>query len=286
MRFKKVYIEITNSCNLRCDFCPSHKREESFLSIEQFEEILEKLQNFTEYLYFHLMGEPLLHPLLKDFLQLSKNKGFKVNLTTNGTLLNQAYFLQETDYQPRQINISLHSLSQFEKEKRDGYVREIMQFVNEIQKNSGTFLTLRLWNLNSPGTLDNFNAEILDYLVEFGGVPKEEWVLTARNGSWQIKERVYLHFDEYFVWPDLNNDIHNEKGICHGLRDHLGILADGTVVPCCLDGEGLIDLGNIFADEIEDILRKPEVLRMLKGFSERKLSNDLCKHCGFIKRFS
>ena len=84
---KRVYLEITNVCNLACSFCPGTTREGRFMSEEDLVRLLEKLRGETQYLYFHLMGEPLLHPSLGRFLTLAGEKGFRVILTTNGTLL-------------------------------------------------------------------------------------------------------------------------------------------------------------------------------------------------------
>ena len=84
---KKAYLEISNLCNLHCSFCPGTRRESRMLSEEEFRILAGKLRGHTEYLYFHLMGEPLLHPLIGEFLDKAAALGFKVMLTTNGTLL-------------------------------------------------------------------------------------------------------------------------------------------------------------------------------------------------------
>ena len=87
--YSRAYIEITNICNRNCSFCPGTVRDKRRMTMEEFQRIIEQLQGVTEYIYLHVMGEPLTHPLLSDFIRCAKEKGFKVAITTNGTLLRQ-----------------------------------------------------------------------------------------------------------------------------------------------------------------------------------------------------
>ena len=68
MRFSKVYVEISNLCNLSCAFCPGTKRKKKAMTEDEFAALLPKLRPYTDFLYFHLMGEPLCHPKLGRFL--------------------------------------------------------------------------------------------------------------------------------------------------------------------------------------------------------------------------
>ena len=106
-RFKRIYIEITNICNLNCSFCPPTNRKKEYMNIESFQKIISKMENYTDYIYLHIKGEPLMHPNLKEFLELCSNKFF-VNITTNATLLKANKELL-IDANIRQISISLHS---------------------------------------------------------------------------------------------------------------------------------------------------------------------------------
>jgi radical SAM protein with 4Fe4S-binding SPASM domain len=76
-----------------------------------------------------------------------------------------------------------------------------------------------------------------------------------------------------------------EKGFCHALSQQIGIHADGTVVPCCLDKEAVIKLGNIFETPFEEILKSQRLLEMSKGFKNLQLKEELCRKCTYIKRF-
>ncbi|MBQ9267446.1 MAG: radical SAM protein, partial [Clostridia bacterium] len=106
MRFKRVYIEITNVCNLKCEFCLPHHRENKFMTFEEFDTILQKIKPYTKYIYLHVKGEPLMHPEVDKFIEYAYENGFYVNLTTNGTLLEKHLSITKN---LRQINISLHA---------------------------------------------------------------------------------------------------------------------------------------------------------------------------------
>lgn len=108
-RFRKVYLEISNVCNLRCAFCPGTRRERRIMHEEEFTRLLARLRPWTDYLYFHLMGEPLCHPQLGRYLSLAGEYGFRVILTTNGTLLPAQQALLLSAPALHKVNISLHA---------------------------------------------------------------------------------------------------------------------------------------------------------------------------------
>ena len=91
--------------------------------------------------------------------------------------------------------------------------------------------------------------------------------------------------DNLFQWPDLNSAKKN-NAFCHGLKTHIGILVDGTVVPCCLDGEGIINLGNIFEESLSNILNNNRTMNVIKGFENNKCVEELCSRCAFKNRFN
>ena len=265
--YSRVYVEITNACNLQCSFCHGHHRTRRFMTEEEFSGILSQLQGKTKYLYYHLMGEPFLHPQLKRFLTLAKENGFFSNLTTNGTLLSKVGedILQAGVHK---VNISLHS-----QEVGDplGYLRDVADFVEAAQK-AGTIVSLRLWT--------GMNDTMLEYLQELLPGPWEE-----NTRGYRIREKVFLEFGEKFDWPDREAEMGSDRIACYGMRDHFGILCDGTVVPCCLDSEGVIALGNVFTEELTDILASSRAVAICKGFQNRKATEELCRRCGYARRF-
>lgn len=287
-RFKKIYIEITNICNLSCEFCPQTKRTPEFMKIDTFSKILDQIKPFTDYIYLHIKGEPLLHPEIDKFLDLSHEKGFKVNLTTNGTLIKQAENKLLMKPALRQINFSLHSFDGNEKSaNKNEYIGNILSFVTKAQS-INIISAFRLWNLsedNLTNTQRKKNCEILEIIEKEFSLPyKIEEQVTPGRGI-KIKNKVYLNQDYEFDWPDLNAEEDDGKGFCYALRSHAGILVDGTVVPCCLDGEGIINLGNVNNKDFSEIIQDSRAVAIFEGFSARKAVEELCRKCGYRKRF-
>jgi len=276
LRFRKVYIEISNICNLHCSFCPGTKRKSRVMSPQEFSMILPKLRGVTDFLYFHLMGDPLCHPMLKELLSLAGNAGFKVILTTNGTLLPTLQAMLLTSSALHKINISLHAFEANDlRVSFDEYLRGCLEFSKAAE--GCKLVTLRLWN---QGGADSLNDRILQALhAYFPG----EWITEPRGI--RIGNRVYLEYGDKFDWPDLSCPDGGDRVFCYGLRDQLGILCDGTVVPCCLDHEGDIPLGNLFSGDLEQILASPRATAIYNGFSGGRASEELCRKCGYARRF-
>lgn len=275
-RFQKIYLEISNICNLKCSFCPGTKRSPHVMTEEEFSAMLPKLRPWSDYLYFHLMGEPLCHPHLEQFLHLAGEYGFKVILTTNGTLLHRHQEMLLHAPSLHKVNISLHAFEANDLSMPfNEYLHQCFSFG---QASEGKKLVVyRLWN---QGGADEKNAEILNTMKTYFSTTWQE----ERRG-FRIGERVYLEYGDKFDWPDLNAKDDGEHVFCYGLRDQIGILCDGTVVPCCLDHEGDIALGNLHQESLEDILEKPRSQEIYLGFQRKKAVEELCRKCGYARRF-
>lgn len=273
---KKAYLEITNACNLRCSFCHGTKRPIKYLSTEEFTLAAAKLRNVTEYLYFHLMGEPLLHPQLATFFDIAAELGFKVILTTNGTLLPQKAACLLAARPLHKVSISLHSYEANDIGiSLDDYLTECFDFCAAAAQ-KGIIAVMRLWN---QGGADKLNTPILEAMHRaFPG----EWVPT-RSG-FRLTDRVFLEWGEKFDWPDENADYVGNAHTCYGLRDQIGILSNGTIVPCCLDAEGGIPLGNIFTDDVASVLASPRAVALKRSFENRNITEELCLRCGYAGR--
>lgn len=277
MRFAKVYLEISNLCNLHCSFCPGTKRSPKALNEAEFSLLIGKLRPYTDYLYFHLMGEPLCHPKLKQFLDLAGESGFKVILTTNGTLLPKLQEMLLAAPALHKVNVSLHAFEANDLAVSfEDYLQGCLDFGAAAQGRK--LVSYRLWN---NGGADQLNEQILGALHRsFPG----KWA-TARHGV-RIADRIYLEHGDKFDWPDLAAPDGGEKVFCYGLRDQIGVLSDGTVVPCCLDHEGDIPLGNLFKDDLQNILETTRAKAIYQGFSDGKAAEELCRRCGYARRFS
>ena len=280
--FSNAYIEITNVCNLSCSFCHGTKRAPRTMSEEEFQRALSQVAPWAKTVFFHLLGEPLLHPLLPSFIKKVKALGINPVLTTNGTLLSKKG-AEVIESDPYKVNISLHS---FEANKMgipfEEYVNNVLDFAQNAAS-KGIFVILRLWN---DGGLDKLNDPIIQKCRERFS---DEWVLNPRTKgslSYRIADRIFIEWDSKFEWPDTSAPKYEGDCYCHGLKMQIGILSDGSVVPCCLDSEGDITLGNIFSENLEDILSSPRALGILDGFKQRKAIEELCLRCEYRTRFS
>ena len=273
---KRVYLEITNVCNLACSFCPGTTRQKRFMSEEEFRCLVKKLRGQTQYLYFHLMGEPLLHPLLPEFLKIAGELGFKVMVTTNGTLLPERGRILCESPALLKVNISLQSFEANEGGELLRYLDGCITFAQKANA-AGKRCEFRLWNKNG---FDSLNPEIESRLE--AAFPRP-WG-RSREG-YKLREKLWLEPGERFDWPDLSADDRGERCFCYGLRDQIGVLCDGTVVPCCLDHDGSAALGNLFERELDEILESPRAKAIREGFSERRAVETLCRRCGYARRF-
>lgn len=275
-RFNKIYLEISNICNLKCNFCPGTKRKAKALTEEEISILLPKLIPWADYLYFHLMGEPLCHPKLERFLQLAGDAGFKVILTTNGTLLQKQSDILLHSPALHKVNISLHAFEANDLAMPfEEYLRQCFAFGQVAQGQK--LVVFRLWN---QGGADEKNAAILAAMEKAFPQP---W--NAEPRGTRIGERIYLEYGDKFDWPDLGAEDGGESVFCYGLRDQIGVLCDGSVVPCCLDHEGDLTLGNLFTESMEEILEKERSKAIYEGFRNKKAAEELCRKCGYARRF-
>ena len=275
-RFNKIYLEISNVCNLSCAFCPGTKRKKHVMTSEEFTCLMPKLRPYADYLYFHLMGEPLLHPDLQRFLEIAGTFGFRVILTTNGTLLRAQQEVLLNSPAVHKVNVSLHAF-----EANDlsvpfaSYLQDCFAFGKAAEGKK--LIVYRLWN---NGGADTLNLQILDHMQAFFPGP---WT-DNRQGK-RIGERVFLEYGDKFDWPDLSAPEGSDRVFCYGLRDQIGVLCDGTVVPCCLDHEGDIALGNLFTEDLDAILETPRAKAIFEGFTKKEAAEELCRKCGYARRF-
>ena len=251
------------------------------MSLEEFDILTDKLKGKIKYLYFHLMGEPTLHPNLQEFIKSAKIKGFLPILTTNGSLLGNTGNNLLSDA-PHKISISLHAPAANAAFADSSYLDNCISFAKKAAKKN-CYIAFRLWNIGSHEEKENL--EILQRLKD--AFPNE-WTDVRNGNSKKLDTNVYLEFAEQFDWPDVNAKecSVDDDMFCYGLRDQLGILCDGTVVPCCLDADGVLALGNLFEDELETILNSKRAKDIYNGFSRRRATEQLCRKCGYAKRFS
>ena len=286
-RFKKIYVEITNSCNLKCSFCPEGKRAKEFMSIDNFKHIINEIKEYTNLIALHVKGEPLLHPGLKEILNVCKENNILVNITTNASLLEKNLDVILESGAVRQLNLSLHSITKNENTdlfEFETYINSVLKSSKEILEKSNIIISFRLWNLENIEE----NSENYKILNSLGSVFSVENLkeIAKKEKFVKLAENAFLNQDLEFTWPSLENEIISEEGTCWGLRNQIAILANGDVVPCCLDGDGEINLGNILEKGFESIINSDYSKEFVKAFEENRVIHNLCKRCGFRTKFN
>ncbi len=276
----RVYIEITNRCNLSCDFCHGTRRPLRTMTPSEFRILAQKLRGETSYLYLHVLGEPLLHPQLPELLAIAGDLDFRVCLVTNGTLLARQRETLLAAPALHKLSVSLHSF------EGNGGVGDLEEYLQQVWdtclplSQRGVLCALRLWN---DGAAQRCNARVLDFLSGRIGQDVETLSRDAR-GNRTLRSHLFLEQAERFDWPDLAAPA-SGANFCHGLTRQLAVLCDGTVTPCCLDSEGTIALGNLFTQTLPEILQSPRAAAMAAGFAARNPSEELCRRCGYARRF-
>jgi MoaA/NifB/PqqE/SkfB family radical SAM enzyme len=301
-RFTKVNIEISNICNLQCSFCPEVIRPKKRMTEDLFTRVIQEVAPFTNEVAFHLMGDPLTHPDLDRFLEVTHAHGLRVFLVTNGVLLREKQAQALLHPALKQVSFSLHSFHDNFGADRDPtpYLERIFTYTeNAFRARPDLYINYRLWNLqttevtgatySSEASKRDANEQMLARIFERFGLSLTEFHarktdIRIRKG-YPIQNRLSLHFDTEFTWPSLDLPLIGTQGTCKGLSTHIGILADGTVVPCCLDKEAAIPLGRIPEQPLTAILDSARAQRILDGFRRGQLQEDLCQRCQYIERF-
>ncbi len=287
MHFHRVHIEVTNICGLACSFCPPKLQPTQTMTLAFFEKVLIELQPYTKTLALHVMGDPLTLSNLVEYLELAHMHGFEVELTTSG------YYLKKTPIEVlfhkavRQLNISLNSYNKNSLHLSfDEYIHAVFVACSKkVQNYPKPFINLRVWNLDDARSEAPYNASLFEKIEDFFGIKIDaQAIYKEKIKSLRVAPKILLHFDSYFEWPSLSST-HESDGFCYGLKSHIAILANGSVVPCCLDSEGVITLGNLHETPLQEVLNSSRAQAIIDGFSKDKAVEELCKKCTYKERF-
>lgn len=259
------------------------------MSPETLRKVLSDVVPFGDEFTFHIMGEPTAHPQFAEMVEIAGELSAPLTLTSNGTLVyRKAVADALLNPTVRQVNFSLQSwTSNFGYDKLGGYLDKITEFVARAEKERpDLYINLRLWNHGSDEETQLHNAHFLQPLSQAFGVSLEGIkpnILTRK--SHKIRNRLYLHFDSRFEWPSVKDPVRSKVGFCYALKNQIGILADGTVVPCCFDKEGQVSVGNLSTHSFREVLDSERAVKLRKAFDSYQLTEDLCQKCTYISRF-
>ena len=258
------------------------------MTLEHFDDINKQLKPFTKELAYHMVGDPLVLSNLNDYLNISLKHDLKVNITTTANNLNKKHYLALMNETIKQINFSINSYNaNSHKKSLDEYLNPILDFISYAQNlKHEYFINLRIWNLDDSKSAKEFNTSIFEKINKHFLLDLDiNEVYENRPKNIRIARKVFLNFDEYFNWPSLENDFVSKEGFCYGLDSHFGILSSGAVVPCCLDQNACINLGNTNTSQLADILTSPRVKKIKDGFRKGIVVEELCQKCEYRTRF-
>ena len=289
MKFHRAYVEVTNVCGLACTFCPPKLHPTTTMELPFFKKVVEELSAYTDEIALHVMGDPMVLTNLREYLEIAYASGLKVMITTSGFYLDSAR--REALFHPsiRQINISLNSFNKNSVSRSfESYMEPILELCDEkLLRSKDFFINLRVWNLDEEQSEKEFNEKLFELLerhfdLEEGSVASQ---INGERQSIRLASKILLHFDRYFEWPSLSNT-HESDGYCQGLDKQIAVLSDGRVVPCCLDSEGIMELGNLRETNLGKILKTKRSLSVVNGFAKGICSEELCQKCSYKERFN
>ena len=258
------------------------------MDLEFFEFTIRQASAYTKEIACHVVGDPLTQSNLGDYLDIIHKYGLKAMLTTSG------YFLKKHSYDTlfhpcvKQINISLNSFNKNDTSLTfEQYITPVLNLCKaKLEREEKLFINLRVWNLDEMMSERDFNETLFSKLSnEFSVTLDIDTIYSEKPKSIRLDNKILVHFDNYFEWPSLNNQYYGD-GTCQGLQSHIAILASGKVVPCCLDCDGVIELGDLHEESLESILSNRRTVNMLKGFKEGKAVEELCQKCSYKERFN
>lgn len=265
---KRVYLEITNSCNLDCPFC-SYEKGHRFLTLKEIEDTIVQIKPFCNYIYLHILGEPLLHPDFESILQLLDKYDFNLQLVSNGTLLTK-YPDIFTHPCLRKLSISMHANADKD--------QEFFAMINKlIAIKNRKILELRFYDYQ------NLNLNLKNYLENL--LERYEITLDNKTNSYKIDENTYIYFQDLFNWPSLDNSFISDTGTCRAARDMIAITSDLKVTICCLDPNAYNYIGDLRKESLKAILNSDKYKQYISDMQNHKLKSALCQRCSYRLRF-
>ncbi len=312
----KIYFELSNICNFRCDFCPItlSKRKKEYLSFELLRKGINEIvkERITDTVSFHLLGEPLLHPGIFDAVVYAKKHGLRVELTTNGSLLTEKNVSKIIDSDIDQITISMqtnncdHHLARNTEIPFNEYYQKILKAIQmmkqtsnaiEIQVSLMNTSTGKYFMVDSPLAIESkgrgFKQELsaviydiystLDIKISYDEIHRK--LLKINTDSLKIIkiDKQISVFIQLFA--DWGNTFTSKKvspaiiGYCGILLKNIAVLSNGEVTICCVDYDGETSLGNLRTDSLMSLLTSEKVKTLQDGLRKWRFIHPQCQRC-------
>ena len=316
--FRKVFIELTNHCNMSCDFCPDSimTRKRGFMDLDLAKRIINELseKDMTRSIDFHLMGEPMLHPHYAELATYVHEKGLNAVLYTNCTLLNKKNISKLVSIPLSGMVLSVQSSNAgafINRRARninfEDYIKGVESFVHSwINSRNRTPLSIHYMTGlqdNSPGKeLIKNRQECIDILsywrdflhkIDPDSVEKYHFLPKVNlNNLWSqymIYPGISVFFKYCHTWdgqmlPAGYQVRPNSRGICKEIIDRnkmssFAILWNGETTYCCSDYDGSLELGNVSGRSIEDVYFGDKASHIRDMAEKEKIVHPTCQSC-------
>ena len=307
MKFHKIYVEITDICGLSCSFCTPKKAKRGVMPLTLFKNIIEQIANYTKFISLHVLGDPLCVENLNEYLAIGSYYNVKFDIVSSGAFLQQKHFPILTQDSIHQVSFSLDALfnhSHLNKEIHKYFDRIIDFYMYANANYPKLYINLRLFGNN-------------DYTYLLERFPNA--IMQTEKRRLRLAKNFFLRFHKPFIWhatqkhhnlkssflDSINQSLHKDKPsndklletksimsqmqnhpkpnkpYCFGSVKQLAILANGIVVPCCIDANGSMPLGNLCVQDFESILKSKPMKTMQKAQHTHKNLPNLCSTCTF-----
>ena len=273
-----VYIEPSGYCNLKCVFCPQSSGDKALIkdimSLELWKKVIDDLAEFPDKVKLLRVcgnGEPLTCPHIAEMLKYAKGKVERIELISNGTLLNNRLIRKLPRYADR-IIISIEGLSGEEYEFVSGVKVDLEKLVDNIKR----------LHANSKDCIVHIK---IHHKAVHGKGKKEKFFKLFGN----ICDEIYIE-NLIPMWPEFDSEFAIDKfryggkfarkKVCVQMFKGFQVQANGEVVPCCVDWKRVNIIGNIRKESVAEVWqgRKLRRLRLLH-LSGCKDKIEPCKTC-------
>lgn len=321
-RFKIIYLELTNACNFTCDYCPIDKQTRKKIVMEEgfAQSIIDQIADneLTDFITFHLMGEPFLHKKLASLTGYAENRGLRVRLLTNGSLLetkrNQELF--DNNLSRLEIGFRTPNESSFALRLRGGrlsleeYIMRVKGVIEDkLRSIYKTELCIKFFIRSHMAMIkmsdDYEHLTSAEDNLKIAQMFQQFTLETAKKYKLQTSEweniQVKIIDGEYFIFPGISLSfariqdfwVREQKetaeqqkkykgyigGCSAGFRDDFGILASGEITTCCIDYDGKNVIGDLHQQTLMQILESPAAKNILNSFKWFLPPTEFCREC-------